>query len=113
MVKDNLTVDAVHKLLFDLVPKINMELMKGIPINPTAGFEEGVNGGCTGVAIITTSHMVLHTWNASKDFQFDLYSCKEFDREIVVDHLYDYGLIAHEQKFFDRKYKIIDEINHK
>lgn len=77
-----LTEAEVLDLLNHLVNVVDMELMK-LPNNPNVGFQPGENCGVTGVAIITTSHMVLHTWDDTNDFQFDLYSCKMYDPKSV------------------------------
>jgi len=49
------------------------------------------SGGVTGYAVLTTSHAAIHTFPLSGEYRFDLYSCKDFDPELVerllVEHL--------------------------
>lgn len=47
------------------------------------------NEGVTGVVGLTTSHASFHSWHlAEKPFlTMDLYSCRNFDSESVLDHL--------------------------
>lgn len=98
----------VEELISQLCYNLDMEFMKGIKNNPQAGYEGGDNPGVTGVGIITTSHIVIHTWDNSKDFQLDVYSCKDYKPEDVFVVLDQYLLVREEVKFFDRKYKIIE-----
>lgn len=39
------------------------------------------------VQMITTSHTSLHFFADTNEIYFDLYSCKEFDPQRVIDHL--------------------------
>lgn len=41
------------------------------------------NEGITGSVCIETSHAAIHFWDTY--FQFDLYSCKSFDPQVVLD----------------------------
>jgi hypothetical protein len=42
------------------------------------------------------------------DFQFDCYSCKDFNPDDVIAELITWGLNAEHKKYFDREYKIIE-----
>jgi S-adenosylmethionine/arginine decarboxylase-like enzyme len=102
-------VNTVDEWLKALVFLLDMELIKEFPNNPSVAYIDGENGGVTGCALITTSHIVLHTWNNSLDFQLDVYSCKEYNPEEVIIHCTKLGFDIEAKKFFDRKYDIIDE----
>ena len=72
------------------------------------------NRGITGVAIIETSHITMHIWDEPNPglVQLDIYSCKEFDISVVMDHLKSYFHTVNIQyKFLDRttNMKVIDE----
>ena len=99
----------VGSFLLDLVEVLDMELIKGMPTNPNVGYEGGDNPGVTGCALITTSHIVIHTWDNSLDFQLDVYSCKTYSPEDVERVCENIGLTAENKRLFDRKYNIIDE----
>ena len=49
------------------------------------------SGGLTGFAVLTTSHISIHTFPLTSEFRFDVYSCKPFDydkvKEMVVNTL--------------------------
>ena len=107
--KVELTAADVYNLLNEMVDTLDMELMKGVPSNPNVGYEGGENPGVTGCALITTSHIVLHTWNEDMCFQFDAYSCKMFNPNEVMELLTKWGLDKTDNKFFDREYKIIED----
>lgn len=44
-------------------------------------------GGYSVQALISTSHIALHTWPARRAFMFDLVSCRPFDAQQVVAFL--------------------------
>ena len=98
----------VHNLLVDMVDVLHMKLMQGVVANPNVGYEGGTDCGVTGCALITTSHIVLHTWDKDMYFQFDCYSCKDFNPEQVQEELDKWGLIVEDKKYFDRAHNIIE-----
>jgi|TARA_B110000037_G_C16879273_1_gene407272 S-adenosylmethionine/arginine decarboxylase-like enzyme len=90
-----------------LIVKIDMKLMQGPNISYVD--QEG-NRGITCMALIETSHIVLHIWDEQKPglFQLDVYSCKPFDLNIVIKHLKDsYDVTKLQYKFLDRKTDLI------
>lgn len=95
-----------------LINKINMKLMQG----PNISYVDQVgNRGITCMALIETSHIVLHIWDEESPglFQLDVYSCKSFDLHIVLDCLKDsFNITKLQYKFLDRKSDLvlIDEI---
>ena len=104
----NLTTEDVKTFLLDMVEVLDMQIMKGFKSNPSVGYEGGENGGVSGVCLITTSHMVLHTWDETMDFQLDIYSCKDYLPNDVIQLCKQFGLTIRSQKFFDRKYNLIE-----
>jgi len=103
-----LTVEEVKQWIENLVVKLDMELVKGMPVNPSVGYEGGPDCGVSGVAIITTSHIVMHTWNKTLEFQLDVYSCKDFEPITVKKELDKIGFKITDAKFFDREYNIVE-----
>jgi len=72
------------------------------------------NRGTTCMALIETSHIVIHIWDEPNPglIQLDIYSCKEFKLDIVMNHIKQYFSVLNMQyKFLDRTtgMKIIDE----
>ena len=103
--RDNL--EYVLDWMQSLITKIDMKLMQG----PNTSYvdQEG-NRGITCMALIETSHIVLHIWDEQKPglFQLDVYSCKPFDLNIVIKHLKDsYDITKLQYKFLDRKTDLI------
>ena len=91
----------------NLINKIDMKLMQGP--NITYVDQEG-NRGITCMALIETSHIVLHIWDEQSPglFQLDVYSCKSFDLNIVINCLKEAFKISKMQyKFLDRKSDLI------
>jgi len=106
--RHRLNVADVTHWISELVEKLGMKLVEHMPVNPCVGYEDGEDCGVSGVAIITTSHIVLHTWDNTNEFQLDVYSCKEFEPSLVNDELKSIGFTVDSQRFFDREYNIID-----
>jgi len=91
----------------DLISKINMKLMHG----PNISYVDQVgNRGITCMALIETSHIVLHIWDEKKPglFQLDVYSCKSFDLNIVIESLKaSFSVKKIQYKFLDRKSDLV------
>ena len=105
---DILTVSEVENIINDLVNKLGMKYVKTMPVNPMVAYEPNENCGVTGIGIITTSHIIIHTWNETKYFQADVYSCKNFDKKEVVELVKSHGLISKHMRFLDRNGEIKD-----
>ena len=103
-----LTVEQVKSWIENLVTELDMELVKNMPANPSVGYEGSKDCGVSGVAIITTSHIVMHTWDKTLEFQLDVYSCKNFEPITVKNQLDKIGFEITDVKFFDREYNIIE-----
>jgi S-adenosylmethionine/arginine decarboxylase-like enzyme len=100
-----------NQWMMELVDKIGMKILMG-PYSTYCN-DEG-NEGLTGLVCISTSHSSAHFWeNDGKPFfKFDLYSCKDFDPKVVIDHMsifepnkIDYTLVDRNSK----QAKILDE----
>ena len=105
---DILTVSEVENVINDLVDKLDMKYVKTMPVNPMVAYEPNENCGVTGVGIITTSHVIIHTWDDTKYFQADIYSCKDFNSSQVIDLLTSYKLETKQGKMLDRNDEIKD-----
>ena len=97
--------DALHEILMwmkDLINKIEMKLMQGPSITYV---DQPGNRGITCMALIETSHIVMHIWDEETPglVQLDIYSCKEFNLDVVIEHVNDYFDVVNMQyKFLDR-----------
>ena len=71
------------------------------------------NEGVTAFSIITTSHLVLHTWETTMPYklQLDVYSCKPFEISTVLDRLRNFNVSNVKYKFLDREngFETLDE----
>ena len=90
-----------------LINKINMNILAG-PYSSRVS-KKG-NKGLSGVAIIDTSHISIHTWDEKNPalIQLDVYSCKEFKKADVIDCLDEFKPITVEYKYFDRETNFIE-----
>ena len=72
--------------LTQLVNEVDMKVVAG----PTSVYvSEPGNEGVTGTITLATSHAAIHVWDAETPamFQFDIYSCKDYDPNVVLNHI--------------------------
>lgn len=55
------------------------------------------NAGYTAVTILDFSHLAIHSWDEVSPglIEFDLFSCKDFDVNIVLDKLEEFDIVSH------------------
>lgn len=63
------------------------------------------NKGYTSVTVIETSHIAFHMWTELSPamVQIDVYSCKKFSKQQVLDWLAEFNPIQVEMFYLDRK----------
>ena len=94
------TEELLNIWLRELVDKVGMVVVAG----PTSVYvNEPGNEGVTGTITLATSHASIHVWDNETPslVQFDIYSCKEYDIDVVLDHLnqFDFLAISQESNF--------------
>lgn len=91
----------VKDWLIDLVHSVGMNVMMG-PISSYSNIPG--NEGITALVALDFSHASIHIWDQYKDplIEFDLFSCKEFDVNKVVDKLKIFDIISIATMFVDR-----------
>jgi len=73
----------IKKALIDLSSLCEMKILhgpvitKGMPVNP----------GLTGFVIVDYSHISIHSFSKTNELSIDVFSCKEFNKEIVIDYV--------------------------
>lgn len=83
-------VDFIEELLEDIVVAADMNILSGPHV---VYCDKRGNEGVTGTVVIETSHASIHIWENCPNtgrpnlVQFDLYSCKDFDEEKIIDLL--------------------------
>ena len=80
------TAKTLNVWLSELVSKVDMKVVAG----PTSVYvDEPGNEGVTGTITLATSHAAIHVWDAEEPamFQFDIYSCKDYDPNVVLNHI--------------------------
>ena len=101
--------DAI-KFLIHLVHQINMKIIRG----PFASYVDAPgNRGLTAIVMIETSHIAFHIWD-EKDpsvLQFDLYTCGELDKDLVMSCLNErFEIVSMDYALYDREvgFKLIE-----
>lgn len=99
-------VDHVTTFLTALVDHVRMKVL--MPARALYCDEPG-NEGVTGDILLTTSNSVVHIWNDTGLFEFDLYSCAPYTPKEVVDFIQDYFDVKKiVYKFIDRSTDLIE-----
>ena len=96
------STQAVKDFLIKAADTVGMTIING----PHASYvDEPGNEGATGVAILAESHTAMHVWDevVPAEIQFDLYSCKDFDPQAVIQLLGIYDPVEVNFKFLDRE----------
>lgn len=97
--------DLTRDWLRNLISAIGMNILHG----PHAVYldKEG-NRGITAVCIIETSHIAMHVWDEGEPalVQLDVYSCKDFDKEIVFKFLDQFEPTFKEWFMLDREHTL-------
>jgi S-adenosylmethionine/arginine decarboxylase-like enzyme len=101
------TAEEVEAFQTFLIKRVDMEVAKSPTLlkNPMAYYcEIAGNEGTTGVGILETSHTALHVWDSEypAKFQFDLYSCKDFDVQQVINLCDSFGILGGTYLVIDR-----------
>ena len=82
----------INEFLHSVVSSLGMRMLgnpqihdvevdiKKLKVEP---FED--EGGVTGVAVLSTSHVSIHTWPVRNFFVLDVYSCRDFESTTVLE----------------------------
>jgi len=103
-------VAVMKEWMLELIDAIDMELLMG----PEAIYYSGFglyNVGMTAFAIITTSHIGLHTFEnydsegkyVDTKLELDIYTCKSFDPKSAFKMIEQFGPLEISYKFMDRE----------
>lgn len=103
--KPPVSEEAIKDWMRRLVAAVDMKIVVG----PFAHYvtTEG-NEGLTAVVCIETSHASMHVWSEAKVpfLKFDLYSCKSFEVDTVLDLLGEFAPTYMEWMLLDRNNRI-------
>ena len=96
------TETVLNEWFRQLVTKVGMKVVGG----PTSVMvDEPGNEGLTGTVTLATSHASIHIWDEGepKYLQFDIYSCRKYDAQIILDHINEsFGIVEYEYMLIDR-----------
>lgn len=79
----------VYDILNTLPERIGMHKLTEPQVVWADGNEIKDPGGWTGVVMIKESHITIHTFIKRRFVTIDVYSCKEFDTDFVIQYFKD------------------------
>lgn len=83
VLSENISEEQISNLLTEIPRKIDMKILFG----PFVVRGEVCNPGWTGFVIIDKSHISIHSFEKSKIISIDVYSCQNFNPELVITYL--------------------------
>lgn len=104
-------VEEFSNWLTELVNLIDMKILMG----PFTVYSDLCgNRGMTGITIIETSHISAHIWDECDPaiIELDVFSCKSFDVNTVIQHMKQFILTHINFKVVDRTEKLKEEKLH-
>lgn len=96
-------ISVVNGWLKNIIYLIGMNPLYG----PVGKYSEKIgNKGVTSLAIIETSHIVVHIWDETMPglMQLDVYTCSELDIDIIFKELDFFKPKKIDYKFLDREH---------
>ncbi|MFQ5654384.1 MAG: S-adenosylmethionine decarboxylase [Planctomycetota bacterium] len=100
--------EHLRGLLLRLVRLLGMDILDGpriteVELDPSRLERGSDEGGITGYCLISTSHISIHTWPLRRRFSLDVFSCKEFDRELLTETVREsLGVISQSVTWIER-----------
>lgn len=106
------SAQEVEAFITFLINRVDMSVAKAETLlkNPMAYYcDIAGNEGVTGVGILETSHTALHCWDSEfpAKVQFDLYSCKDFNVQDVVNLCDSFDILKGTYVIMDRNTDLI------
>ena len=90
----------LRDLINELLEELDMKILSG-PY--TSRCDDEGNEGYTMMTAITTSHIILHTWD-NGHFQLDIYSCKKYSVDKVLEVLKKHNFYSKKEQLIDRPF---------
>ena len=88
--------NIIKALIHDIAAGIEVKILKEV-------YQEFAPVGITGFAIVSESHISVHTWPEYNYLGIDIFSCKEIKPEIVLDVLQSYlRSVSYDYRYIDR-----------
>lgn len=78
--------EKIRELIEELVKLTDMSILEG----PIIAEGKPENPGLSALVIIDFSHISVHTFTKYNEVLIDVFSCKEFNRNLIMDYCLSY-----------------------
>jgi S-adenosylmethionine/arginine decarboxylase-like enzyme len=82
-----LSIEKLSQFVKEMIPRIDMVSYGDLVIHR---FGDGKEVGISAVQLIVTSAITIHTNDMARDMYLDVFSCKWYDEEIIVEMVKQY-----------------------
>lgn len=83
--KDLASVAKMKKFFKEIISRVGFTVVVKPEFYKFKPRIKGDLSGVTGMCVVSESHISIHTWPETNYFAFDIFSCSDFDEDLVIE----------------------------
>lgn len=83
--KDLASVAKMKKFFEEIISRVGFTVVVKPEFYKFKPRIKGDLSGVTGMCVVSESHISIHTWPETNYFAFDIFSCSDFDEDLVIE----------------------------
>lgn len=83
--KDLASVAKMKKFFEEIINRVGFTVVVKPDFYKFKPRVKGDLSGVTGMCVVSESHISIHTWPETNYFAFDIFSCSDFDEDLVIE----------------------------
>lgn len=83
--KDLASVAKMKKFFEEIINRVGFTVVVKPDFYKFKPRIKGDLSGVTGMCVVSESHISIHTWPETNYFAFDIFSCSDFDEDLVIE----------------------------